>query len=404
MRIENLFLHRMKDLPKEAETSGHRLSLRGGYVHQTAAGIYTLSPLGLRVMKNIERIIRAELDAAGCLEISMPVLSPLALWRETGREDMDVLLKVKTRAGADMVFNPTHEEVVVDYARLSLQSYRQLPFCLYQIQTKYRDEPRARAGLIRCREFMMKDAYSFHATLEDLDKYYFKMLDIYARIYERVGLRGVVAVEAPGGDMSKDPSHEFQWISAIGEDTIYDCSACGYRANKEVLASAVCPKCGKDMSVVRGVEVGNIFRLATKYSAPMNLRFTDEKGAQQTPVMGCYGIGVSRLVGCLLEQSGSDSKAEWNAAVAPYPLHIITIGDAGRTAAEALYERFRDRAIIDATDARAGEKFALADLAGAPLRAILSDKTVAAGGAELNGEVMPLDRVEERIKDALAGL
>jgi len=411
MRIEKLFIARPRDLPKDAEINSHRLALKGGYIHQTAAGIWTFSPLGLRVLRNIENIVREEMDAAGMQEILMPVMSPLSLWKETGRENIDVLLKFKTRAGADSALNPTHEEVVVDFARTALQSYKQMPFTLYQIQTKYRDELRARGGLYRAREFIMKDAYSFHSNAADLQKYYDGMFAVYNRVYERVGLKDVVVVEAPGGDISKEVSHEFQWLSPIGEDTIYICPACGYKANKEILAEGKveCPYCStekapKVMEAKRAVEVGNIFRLGTKYSAPMKLSFTDERGNKATPVMGCYGIGVSRLIGCLLEQGGSDSKVEWNEEVAPFQIHIIALQSTGKLAekkAEELYEiaeKAGVEAIIDTTDDRAGSKFANADLIGAPLRIVISDKSLKEYSAEVNGELVSLKETEKRIK------
>ncbi|MDR0319332.1 MAG: hypothetical protein LBH81_01175 [Rickettsiales bacterium] len=450
MRIENLFLKREKELPAEATTNGHKLSLRGGFVHQTAAGIYTYSSIGWAAIQNISSIIRDEMNKAGAQEIFMPVLSPVALWRETKRENMDVLLKFKNRSGQELALNPTHEEIVVDYARGALQSYKQLPFTLYQIQDKYRDEARARAGIMRGREFLMKDAYSFHATDADLDATYEKILEAYKRIYKRLGLENVIDVLAPGGDMSSRFSHEFQWMNDTGEDIIYVCQnnnslhagedgnrnhagrhdfpseqnprifnsvdslsstaspsvggqgACGYRSNKEILTNGdkeaddilVCPKCGGELRAHRAVEVGNIFRLGDKYSKPMKLEYTDEKGERKNPVMGCYGIGVSRCLGALLEQSGSDSLAKFNLEVAPYKVHIITLGSAesSRKEAEKLYEELLKNnipAIIDTTDDRAGSKFANADLLGAPVRIISSDKNIANGQFEIKSDLLP---------------
>jgi prolyl-tRNA synthetase len=381
----------MRDLPSEAETAGHRLALKGGWVHRTAAGIYTYSGIAWKAIRNIEEIVRSELDALGCQEILMPVLSPISLWEETGRDKIDVLLKFKTHVGTEMTFNLSHEEVVVDYARAGVQSYRRLPFALYQFQTKYRDELRPRAGLLRCREFLMKDGYSFHADKADLDRFYIDILNAYGRIYGRLGLGGVIDVEALGGDMADENSHEFQWLSPVGEDTIYVCEACGYRANKEVLdgnADAVCPKCGAGMSERRAVEVGNIFRLGDKYTRPMKVSFTAEDGSRGIPVMGCYGIGISRTLGCLLEQSGDEGRAVFNLAVAPYKAHVIALGvdAAAISAATALYEKLKSagiEAIIDATGDRAGAKFANADLLGAPIRAIVSEKNLAAGQVEM---------------------
>ncbi|MDR2099141.1 MAG: hypothetical protein LBO78_03925 [Rickettsiales bacterium] len=395
MRIENLFLKRMYELPAEAETSGHRLSLKGGWIHQTAAGIYTYSSIGWKAIRNIESVVRGELDAIGCQEILMPVLSPISLWQETGRDKIDVLLKFKTHVGTEMTFNLSHEEVVVDYARTNIQSYRQLPFTLYQFQTKYRDELRPRAGLLRGREFLMKDAYSFHADKADLDRTYGEIRAAYHRIYKKIGLTGVIDVEAPGGDMSDENSHEFQWLSPVGEDSIYICDACGYRTNKETIVAdkngedaLECPKCGKPLRKARGVEVGNIFRLSDKYARPMKVFYNDENGEKKIPVMGCYGIGISRTLGCLLEQGGTDAKAVFNLAVAPYKAHIISIGESAevKELAEKLYkslEKAGIESIIDATGDRAGSKFANADLLGAPIRAIVSEKNLAAGTVEM---------------------
>ena len=346
-------------------------------------------------MQNIESVIRRELDKVGCQEINMPVFSPLSLWKETGRENIDVLLKFKTRAGIEAVINPTHEEIVTDYVRSILQSYKQLPpapksLCLYQIQTKYRDELRARAGLIRCREFMMKDAYSFHTNEEDLTNFYEIMKTAYKKIYEKVGLGNVVIAEAPGGDMGGALSHEFQMISDSGEDTIYTCDSCGTSFNKEVLegkSELVCPHCGGNLVMGRGIEVGNIFKLGDKYTKAMGVSYLDANGAKQTPIMGCYGIGVSRVFGCLLEQSGTDTKAVFNMDIAPYKVHIIAIGDGEpKELANKLYEKLQSNgidAIIDTTEDRAGSKFANADLIGAPIRAIISPKNLEVGVFEM---------------------
>ena len=425
MRLENLFIKRTKELPADATTSGHKLSLKGGYVHQTGAGLYTYSPLGFKVLQNIETIIRKELDAIGCQEMNMPVVSPLSLWKETGRENIDVLLKFKTRAGIEAVVNPTHEEIVTDYVRSILQSYKQLPLaptslCLYQIQTKYRDELRARAGLIRCREFMMKDAYSFHISWEDLDNFYNIVLTTYHKIYDKLGMKNVIDILAPTGDMGGKISHEFQMVSEIGEDTIYTCSSCDYRANKEVLTDKdaedilTCPKCGCELNKLRGVEVGNIFQLGDKYTSSMNVHYLDKDGKKQTPIMGCYGIGVSRVFGCLLEQSNDEAKAIFNMAVAPYKVHIISIGEDTEVLnlANNLYNDLLSAGIdviIDTTNERAGSKFANADLIGAPVRAIISPKNIEKGVFEmkysgLNGiypEQLSIDNIFQDIREII---
>ena len=421
MRIENLFIKRTKELPADATTNGHKLALKGGYVHQTGAGLYTYSAIGFKVLQNIEKIIRQELNVIGCQEINMPVVSPLSLWKETGRENIDILLKFKTRAGIESVVNPTHEEIVTDYVRSILQSYKQLPLspnslCLYQIQTKYRDELRARAGLIRCREFMMKDAYSFHINEEDLNKFYEIVKNCYMQIYNKLGLKDVIIAEAPGGDMGGALSHEYQMISDSGEDTIYTCEKCNVSFNKEILegkSETNCPYCGGKLYSRRGIEVGNIFKLGNKYTKAMNVSYSDANGEKQTPIMGCYGIGVSRVFGCLLEQAGTDTKAVFNMAIAPYKIHIIAIGE-GKSVelADKLYEKLladNIDVIIDTTDDRAGSKFANADLIGAPIRVIISPKNIDAGVFEMKysglskeyPSTLNIEKIYEGIKDIL---
>ena len=387
MKIENLFVKHIKELPTDAITTGHKLALKGGYIHQTGSGLYTYSHIALKILQNINKIIRAELNSIGCQEINMPVISPLSLWNKTGRNNIDVLLKFKTRANSDCVINPTHEEVICDFVRDNLQSYKQLPLspnslCLYQIQTKYRDELRARAGLIRCREFIMKDAYSFHTTQIDLDNFYEIMLNAYTNIYNKVGLSNVIIVKAPGGDIANTYSHEFQMLDDTGEDDIYICKNCMSNFNKEILNSDTldtCPNCKSKLSVQHGIEVGNIFKLSTKYSKPTEIKILDETGKTINPVMGCYGIGISRLLGCILQASNNDSKAVFNINIAPYKVHIINVGNANTTKILELYDILQKNGIdtiIDLTDQRAGSKFANADLIGAPIRIINSDKNL----------------------------
>lgn len=394
MRLEKIFIRRLHSLPNDVDTIGHQLALRGGYIHQTGAGVYTFSPIGLKVLKNIENVIREEINSLGCQEILMPIASPASLWKESKRYDsVDVLLKFKNRAGTDFVLNPTHEEVAVDYARTCLESYKQLPFSLYQIQTKYRDELRVRAGLIRCREFIMKDAYSFHINIEDLNEFYNQMLITYNRIYKRLGLKDVISVLASTGDMGGKISHEFQMISPIGEDTIYLCKSCDYRSNKEIFSNIIdedtvlCPKCGKSLDKIRGVEIGNIFQLGDKYTKSMDVSYIDKDGSKQYPIMGCYGIGIGRVFACILEQAEL-GKSMWNMAIAPYKIHIITIGNSDhvREISNNIYENLNKNKIdtvIDNGDDRPGSKFMNADLLGSPVRIILSDKNVANNVAEI---------------------
>lgn len=399
MKIENLCVKRLYGDVAGATTAGHKMAVKAGYIYQTFQGGYTLTPLGWRVVRNIENIIRDEMDAVDGQEILMPVVSGAELWRESGRYDtVDVLAKFKGRGGAEYVLNPTHEEVVTDFVKSVLTTYRQLPFMVYQIQTKFRDELRVRAGLIRTREFIMKDAYSFHTSQADLEKYYYRVLDAYKRVFARCGLRNVVDVLSSTGDMGGSIAHEFQLINEMGEDTIYLCD-CGFRANKEKIEEGkeICPKCGAPMHKVRGIEIGNIFQLGTKYSASMHLTYTAEDGTEQNPIMGCYGIGVGRTMAAILEESADEYGPRWNMATAPFAVQVIALTDKdGKTnaTAEKIYNDLRAAGIetlLDTRDARAGEKFADADLIAAPVRLIISTKNLANGVAEVKYRVNDMD-------------
>lgn len=399
MKIENLCVKRLYGDVAGATTAGHKMAVKAGYIYQTFQGGYTLTPLGWRVVRNIENIIRNEMDAVDGQEILMPVVSGAELWRESGRYDtVDVLAKFKGRGGAEYVLNPTHEEVVTDFVKSVLTTYRQLPFMVYQIQTKFRDELRVRAGLIRTREFIMKDAYSFHTSQADLEKYYYRVLDSYKRVFARCGLRNVVDVLSSTGDMGGSIAHEFQLINEMGEDTIYLCD-CGFRANKEKIEEGkeICPKCGAPMHKVRGIEIGNIFQLGTKYSASMHLTYTADDGTEQNPIMGCYGIGVGRTMAAILEESADEYGPRWNMATAPFAVQVIALTDKdGKTnaTAEKIYNDLRAAGIetlLDTRDARAGEKFADADLIAAPVRLIISTKNLANGVAEVKYRVNDMD-------------
>ena len=399
MKIENLCVKRLYGDVAGATTAGHKMAVKAGYIYQTFQGGYTLTPLGWRVVRNIENIIRDEMDAVDGQEILMPVVSGAELWRESGRYDtVDVLAKFKGRGGAEYVLNPTHEEVVTDFVKSVLTTYRQLPFMVYQIQTKFRDELRVRAGLIRTREFIMKDAYSFHTSQADLEKYYYRVLDAYKRVFARCGLRNVVDVLSSTGDMGGSIAHEFQLINEMGEDTIYLCD-CGFRANKEKIEEGkeICPKCGAPMHKVRGIEIGNIFQLGTKYSASMHLTYTADDGTEQNPIMGCYGIGVGRTMAAILEESADEYGPRWIMATAPFAVQVIALTDKdGKTnaTAEKIYNDLRAAGIetlLDTRDARAGEKFADADLIAAPVRLIISTKNLANGVAEVKYRVNDMD-------------
>ncbi len=402
MRIEKLCVNRLYGDVAGATTRGHKIAVKGGYIYQTFQGGYTLTPLGWSVVHKIENIIRDEMNAIDGQEILMPVVCTADLWQETGRYDaMSVLAKFKGSSGADYVICPTHEEVVTDYARSVVTSYRQLPFMLYQIQTKFRDELRVRAGLIRTREFIMKDGYSFHETQEDLEQYYQRCFDAYYKIFRRCGLKNFTDVMSSTGDMGGKIAHEFQLINEMGEDTLYICD-CGFRANKELedTDSTVCPKCGKPLNKVRGIEIGNIFQLGKKYTESMNMKYTAADGSEKTPIMGCYGIGVGRTMAAIIEESADDNGPIWNMETAPFAVEVIGLVDKENKTlplAETIYDELKAHHIetlLDNRDCRAGEKFADADLIAAPIRLIVSQKNLEQNKIEIKYRVNNYDTSE----------
>ena len=400
MKIEQLCVKRLYGDVAGATTRGHKIAIKGGYIYQTFQGGYTLTPLGWSVVHKIENIIRKEMDTVEGQEILMPVVCTADLWRETGRYDsMDsVIAKFKGSSGADYLICPTHEEVVTDYARSVLTSYRQLPFMLYQIQTKFRNELRVRAGLIRTREFIMKDGYSFHETQEDLEQYYKRCFDAYYRLFKRCGLKNVTDVMSSTGDMGGKIAHEFQLINEMGEDTLYICD-CGFRANKELeeTDSSKCPKCGKELQKVRGIEIGNIFQLGKKYTDSMHMTYTDANGEEKTPIMGCYGIGVTRVMAAIIEESADDNGPVWNMETAPFAVEVIGLVDKENKTlplAEKIYNDLKSNGIevlLDNRDCRAGEKFADADLIAAPIRLIISTKNLEQNQIEVKYRVNDCD-------------
>lgn len=573
MHIENLVAKRLADDPKDAQTPGHRLLLRGGYIRQVGQGIFTLLPLAQRVRHRVEQIIREEMDAIGGQELQMPVVSPAELWQESGRYESvgPEMLRFTDRGDHPCVLNMTHEEVVVDAARSQVDSYRQFPFMLYQIQTKFRDEPRSRGGLIRVREFTMKDAYSFHRTQEDLAEYYREVHQAYVRIFKRCGLRHVIDIESDTGMMGGSVAHEFMLVSPVGEDTLVLCTGCSYRANREVARAArvyessellqpladvhtpgqktieevtgflgttplhackavafvgegrpivafvrgdfevnlpklkkavqcadlrpmqeeefaafgsvagfvgpvgldparvtmifdesvakspnlviganrfdyhttgfnfardlpgaaacditdvvegdLCPECGKALTLTRGIEVGNIFQLGTKYTRAMEFTYSEEDGSLRHPIMGCYGIGVGRTFASVVEESHDENGPLWPISIAPFRVQICALQAKEPEIvekAQEVYDALRAEGLDPLLDRRqvgAGFMFADADLIGAPVRIILSKRNLAKGVAELKyrlavpNEALPrevtLDRVASEVHRIVATL
>ncbi len=408
MRQSKFFIKTRKEAPADEVAKNAKLLIRAGYLDKLQAGVYTYLPLGLRVLKKIEEIIREEMNKEEGQEILMPSLHPKEFWQTTGRWDsFDGLYKVTDASGRENALGATHEEVVVPLVKQFVSSYRDLPFAVYQFQNKFRMELRAKSGILRGREFIMKDMYSFHCTEEDMKVYYEKMKISYARIFERMGIGArTYLTYASGGSFSKY-SHEFQTLTEAGEDVIYICDTCRVAVNKEIIEEQkhACPICSNEgLRTETSVEVGNIFELKTRFSAPFNLTYKDESGADQTVVMGCYGIGLGRVLGTVVEVYGDNKGLVWPRAIAPFTAHLVEIPSADsnvRTEAEKLYNELIERGIEvlwDDRDLRAGEKFAESDLLGIPFRVVVSEKTLAGETVEvkerITGEVSMCTRDE----------
>jgi len=386
MLQSKLFSKTLKKAPKEAKIASHKLLLRGDFISQLASGIYSFLPLGYRIHRKIEEVVREEMNAIGGQEVFLPSLQPKEIWQKTDRWDhMDPpLFKIKDRHKKEFVLGPTHEEVITDLLKGRVQSYKDLPVYLYQIQTKFRNEMRFAGGLLRAREFVMKDLYSFHPDKKDLDKFFNKALLAYDKIFKRCGLKAIKS-EASGGVFTKEKTYEFQVMSKEGEDKIIYCPKCNWATNLEVTkikAGQKCPKCKSKLVKANSIEVGHTFRLGTKYSKALNLYFRDKKGEKKPVVMGCYGIGLGRLMAAIVEINHDDKGIIWPKEVTPFQIHLIQIEDNQKIkkAAEKLYKDLQNKAVEvlydDRNDKSAGEKFAEADLIGIPVRVVVSEKTL----------------------------
>jgi prolyl-tRNA synthetase len=389
MRLSRLFTKTSKTAPADAETANAKLLVQGGFVHQEMAGVYSWLPLGLRVLRKVENIIREEMNALGAQEILMSALQPKENWLTSGRwETVDVLFKVPSQTKKEYALGPTHEEIVTPLVGSFLHSYKDLPIAVYQIQSKFRDELRAKSGVLRGREFGMKDLYSFHASQEDFEKFYAAAMQAYLKVFTRCGLNAKV-VEASGGAFSKKISHEFQIITNAGEDVILACPSCMFAQNSEIATKKdgdACPQCGAILGMTKGVEAGNIFDLGSKFADAFKTEFTDEDGSRRTVVMGCYGIGVTRLVGTIVEASHDERGIIWPKSVAPAHVHLVSLNSKDSEVqnqileeAEDLYDQLTKQGIEvlwDDRDASPGQKLADADLLGVPLRILISEKTL----------------------------
>lgn len=400
MRQSQLFGKTLRDDPKDEVSANARFLERGGFLVKEISGVYSFLPLGLRVLGKVADIIRDELNKGlGAQEILMPALHPIENYIKTGRDKIDILFHTELASGGRLVLGQSHEEIVVPLAKRFISSYNDLPLGLYQIQTKFRNEPRAKSGILRGREFMMKDLYSFHATEDDLEKYYEKVKTVYQNIFRRLGLGDTTFLTFASGGTFSRYSHEFQTITEAGEDTIYLCESCRIAVNKEIIADQpFCSQCKTPREKLlekRSIEVGNIFPLKTRYSDAFGLVYTNESGLEKPVVMGCYGIGISRVMGAIVEVYHDDKGILWPENVAPFKVHLISISgkkqdakevSSVENAAEVLYNELLVKGVEvlydDRADKSAGEKFADADLIGIPWRVVISEKTLAKKGIE----------------------
>lgn len=393
MRTTQFYFPTLKETPADAEIVSHQLMLRAGMIRKLTSGIYSWLPLGLRILRKVETIIREEMNRIGGLEILMPAIQPAELWQETERWEKygPLLLRISDRHEREFCFGPTHEEVITDLVRHEIRSYKQLPLTLYQIQTKFRDEIRPRFGVMRAREFVMKDAYSFHLDAASLQKTYDDMYGAYIKIFTRLGLN-FRSVLADSGEIGGSFSQEFHVLADTGEDEIYYEENSDYAYNVEVAEKMKATNADHKLIKARGIEVGHIFQLGNKYSKAMNAVITAEDGSQIPMEMGCYGIGVSRILGAAIEQNHDDHGIIWPVAMAPFQVTLVPINyhrsEKVKTAADKLYQELIQagfEVLLDDRNERPGAMFADMELIGIPHRLVISEKGLEAGTIEHKG-------------------
>lgn len=397
MRQSHLFTKTRKDAPKDEVSKNAQLLIRAGYIHKEMAGAYSLLPLGLRVFNKIVQIIREEMNAIDGQEITLTALQESSVWEKTGRwsdDAVDVWFKTKLKNGAELGLGPTHEEPLTALMTEYVASYKDLPRYVYQFQTKFRNELRAKSGIMRVREFVMKDLYSFSRTEKEFKDFYERCAKAYLKIFSRVGIGDkTFRTFASGGSFSKF-SDEFQMICDAGEDIIYVHKKKKIAVNKEVYTDTVLAELGitkDELKEEKAIEVGNIFPLGTRFSDVLGLTFTDEGGEKKPVIMGSYGIGPGRLMGAIVEATADEKGLVWAEEVAPYRAHLVCISSGNKDVeeeADRYYDLLQEEGIevlYDDRDLRAGEKFADADLIGIPTRLVVSEKTVAAGAIEVSG-------------------
>ncbi len=388
MLQSKLFAKTTKNFPEGETAKNAQLLIKGGFINKSSAGVYSLLPLGLRVLNKINNIIREEINAIGAEELLMPALVQKKYWEQSGRWNTDVIYKTGSQSSKleaqslDYGLGWTHEEVISAISRHFISSYKDLPRAAYQIQTKFRAEARAQAGILRGREFLMKDLYSFHADRADLDMYYEKVIGAYKNIFKRLGLKALMT-EASGGAFTKEYTHEFQVLNPAGEDTVFYCEKCNFSQNQEIYKSEAHKDCDGEVKSGRAIEVGNVFKLGTKFSEAFNLFYNDKTGAKQQVIMGSYGIGPSRVMGTIVEEYNDEKGIIWPEAVAPFRVHLVALGESLKVKKETekAYKLLsglvgESEVLYDERNASAGEKLNDADLLGIPVRVLISEKTM----------------------------
>lgn len=394
MRLSRIFSKTIKEVPADETAINAKFLIRGGFISKVMAGVYNYLPLGLKVLDKINNIIREEINKIGGEELHMSVLQNKDIWNKTGRWDSakEVMYQFKDASGKETGLGWTHEEPITEIGRHFISSYKDLPRAVYQIQTKFRNEPRAKSGLLRGREFLMKDLYSFHVDDRDLDIYYEQVAGAYDNIFRRCGLDARRTL-ASGGLFSKF-SDEFQVITSVGEDTIFYCNKCRYAANKEVASELKlqdkCPQCDGKLVEGNSVEVGNIFKLGIRFSEAFDLTYSDQSGDKKAVVMASYGIGPGRVLATVIEVSHDEKGIIWPESIAPFKLHLIAL-DGAYNEAEEIYKDMLARGVEilydDRQDKTPGEKFADADLIGCPIRLLVSSKSLEKHSLEVKKRV-----------------
>jgi prolyl-tRNA synthetase len=410
MRQSQLFTKTLKSIPKE-ESKSAQLLVRGGFIDKLIAGVYSFLPLGFLVLKKIEKIIREEMLKIGAQEVLLPALHPKEIWEKTDRWKYPEMFKLKDRSGKEFSLGWTHEEIISNILSKFVHSSKDLPLAVFQIQDKFRDELRAKAGLLRTKEFIMKDLYSFHENEEDLDRYYHLVKEAYFKIFERCGIKEKTFLVLASGGAFSEYSHEFQTITESGEDVIYFCQNCKIGVNREIIHKEKyqCPQCKRKISkTFKTIEVGNIFKLGDRFTKPFDLKIKDSQGKEKFIVEGCYGIGLGRLMGAIVEVHNDEKGILWPKEVAPFLVHLIPVEISNKKVnekTEKIYRTFRKANIEvlydDRKEKSIGEKFFDADLIGIPFRVVVSEKTLRKNCVEIkkrNEEKKRLVKIEELLK------